>query len=684
MYTVHYNQTTSFTLNLNTNCMMKKLSFMAATVATMLLFTCCKKKLAQYNDIGASLSNMAFSNNNSPQQTLLTIRLSKPVAGPVHFVISDSGYDKISGEHFSEHVFSPQSFDTVLTANDSVVQFPVTFKGSSKSDLVTINISHQMADTAVYNTVAIATIGLGQNGNAYNPLTMPVLDSGKIVGSFILKGKTYNKREYNLSVDSVSHQFRSGNRTPTFCYNSDKTGGRNEFLGPTLSMNSFDSIFINVKNNLTDTTTTHWHGFHIPAEMDGGPHQQIAPATTWKPFFQLQTEDNAGLYWYHPHLHHETYRQVTMGAAGLVLMRGGAEDNLKLPREYGVDDIPIVLTSRRFLADNSIASNSSLDQFGDYLLTNGVMSAATELPKQMVRIRILNAEVERGYNLGFGDNRSFIVVGTDAGLMNKPDTVKRLYMLPGERIELIVDLSNDPVGKSLDLKAFNTNLEFGFPGSGISDPVTLPNGKSGPAFIGFLSNTDFNLLHITVKNPTAGAIHSIPSVLANNYYWQEKDVTDTIRTYINGVDPHPTVERPFFYFDSAAYEYNTINHIIPLNAVLKWTFKNNESFGHPIHIHDIAFNIVKRTYKGVTTGPFSYEKGWKDDFYIRVGEEVEVIAYYNDFTCPPTFPYMYHCHILTHEDGGLMGQFIVDDGGGAKAKMKGGKVRPVRTEQEEP
>ncbi len=637
---------------------MKKSGLIIVAMA-MLLFSCSKKaQYKQYNDIGASLLNMAFSNNNTPQQTLLTVRLTGPVAGHVHFILSDSGYDKASGAHFSEKSFSPASFDTVLTANDSVIKFPVTFKGSSKSDLVAIYISRKVGDTAVYSTVAIATVGLGQNGDAYNPLVMPVLDSGKAIGSFMLNGSMHYKRQYDLSIDSTSHQFRQGKHTPTCCYNSAKTDNKNEFLGPTLSMNGDDSIFISVKNNLLDTTTTHWHGFHIPAEMDGGPHQQIPPATTWNPHFLLQSEDNAGLYWYHPHLHHETYHQVMMGAAGMILMRGGAKENTNLPRQYGVDDIPITLTSRRFLSDNSIANNPNVDQFGDYVLTNGVISAATQLPKQLVRIRILNAEVERGYNIGFSDNRPFTVIGTDGGLMNKPDTVTRLYMLPGERIEFIVDLSHDAIGKSLDLKSFNMALEAGFPGS--NNPIALPNGQSGPAFEDFLSNTDFNLLHITVKDATPGAIFSIPAILAQNYYWKQSDVTDSITTHINGVDNPPTASHPLFYFDSTAYEYNKIDHKIPLNAVLKWTFINNQVFGHPIHIHDIAFNILTRTYQNVTTGPFSYENGWKDDFYIRVGETVEVLAYYNDFTNPPQYPYMYHCHILTHEDGGLMGQFTVD------------------------
>ena len=603
---------------------------------------------------------MVFSNYVDSQKTELKIHLSKSFTGPVTFTISDSCYNN-DGKHFAGNNFYPTSYTANLSATDSIVSIPLMFDGKSESDLETIVVTHTTGDS-MYTATAIAIIGLGVNGAAYNNLTFPKLDSGRLGGTFISsadKNKQHEKRYYDLTLDSTSHQFRAGARTPTFCYNSAVTNNQNEFLGPTLSMNIYDSIFINVKNNLKDTTTTHWHGFHIPAEWDGGPHEPIAPGTSWSPFFTLTGWDNAALYWYHPHLHKSTFYQVMMGAAGMIIMRGGNKENIKLPREYGVDDIPMVLTSRRLLKNNLLATNIDKDQFGDYLLTNGVMSAQKTLPKQLVRIRILNAEVERGYNIGFSDDRSFAIIGTDGGLMNKPDTVKRLYMLPGERIEFIVDLSKDPLGKSLDLMAFNNGLEQGFPGS--NDDIVLPNGSSGPAFHSFLSSTEFNLLHITVGDTSATPVYSLPSTLANNSYWKESEVTDAITDTINGPDNPTTNAHPLFYFDQTAYEYNRINHIIPINSIMKWTFINIDSqgFGHPIHIHDIAFNIVKRTYNGVSTGPFSYENGWKDVFYIRKGETVEVIANFNDFTDPPDFPYMYHCHILSHEDLGLMGQFIV-------------------------
>jgi bilirubin oxidase len=198
---------------------------------------------------------------------------------------------------------------------------------------------------------------------------------------------------FNLTLATSTKQFKTGAITNTYGYNG------NSFWGPTLIMNKGDNVEMNVTNNLIDTTTVHWHGFHIPAVMDGGPHQKIAPGTTWRPYFQVK--NNAGLYWYHPHLHEKTFDQITMGAGGLIIVKDPIETALALPRTYGVDDFPLVFTSRRFLSSNQFSKTIALDNYGDYAMANGTMNAQVNMPKQQVRLRILNAEIQRGLNIGF-------------------------------------------------------------------------------------------------------------------------------------------------------------------------------------------------------------------------------------------------------------------------------------------
>jgi len=434
---------------------------------------------------------------------------------------------------------------------------------------------------------------------------------------------------FNLTLDKATKQFNSGAATATYGYNG------NSFWGPTLIMNQGDDVKINVTNNLSDQTTVHWHGFHIPAIMDGGPHQIIDPGAKWSPNFKIK--NNAGTYWYHPHLHMKTYEQLAKGAGGFIIVKDPAEAALALPRTYGTDDIPLVLTSRRFNNDNSFDITGA---YGDYQLTNGTMNAQVTLPKQVVRLRILNAEIERGYDLGLSDNRSFTIIGNDGGLLNAPITVNRVKIMPGERVEILINLSNEALASSLDVKAYNAGQKFGFPGG---EPAS--SGEFGS----LLNNKDFTVLHINIGASNSNAITTIPTKLVNNTYWTTADVTNSRTITITGGQAGSA-----FVFDNNIYGFSTINQTIQLNAIEKWTIVNNNIFGHSFHVHDVQFKIIARS-SGVVG---EHESGWKDTVFVPLGETVTVIAKFDDFS-DAVNPYMYHCHFSNHEDGGMMGQFLV-------------------------
>ena len=197
-----------------------------------------------------------------------------------------------------------------------------------------------------------------------------------------------------------------------------------------------------------------------------------------------------------------------------------------------MDDIPLVFSSRRFLTNNQFSKNIKVDVYGDYMLTNGILSAQVGLPKQVVRLRILNAEIERGLNLGFSDNRSFSVITNDGGLLDAPIPVTRVRLMPGERVEVLVNLGTDAVGSSLELKAYNAGQAFGFPGQE-GNPVT-PTGNPGPINASLLNNTDFNVLHINVAAATTGAINTLPTALVSNSSWTNADVTNARTITITG------------------------------------------------------------------------------------------------------------------------------------------------------
>ena len=445
---------------------------------------------------------------------------------------------------------------------------------------------------------------------------------------------------FNLNIHETTKQLVTGNQTITGAINNES------FWGPTLFINKGDLVHMNVTNNLNESTTLHWHGMHLPSVMDGGPHQIIPQGTLWQPYWTVMNQ--ASTLWYHPHLHQTTQAQLTKGIGGFIIVKDPIESALALPRTYGVDDIVLALTSRSYnTTTNTFVSSTRV--YGDYMLSNGTPNAQISLPKQYVRMRILNAEIERGYNLGFSDNRTFYIIGNDGGLLNAPVAVTRVKLMVGERVEIMVNLGNDAVGSSIDLKAYNSGQAFGFPGG---EPNTTGD------FGSLLNNVDFNVLHINVTTTTTATtpITAVPSTLASNTYWTAADATVTRAIAVTNGNPGPA-SIPF-NFDNTSFDLATINKTVNLNDIEKWTVTNSNVFGHSFHIHDIEFKIVARNGSAASVG--THESGWKDTFYLPKNESVTFVAKFDDFAdSDVNHPYMYHCHFGGHEDGGMMGQFIV-------------------------
>jgi blue copper oxidase len=441
---------------------------------------------------------------------------------------------------------------------------------------------------------------------------------------------------FNLEMKDTFKQFRSGQQTITGGINSD-------FWGPTLIFNQGDSVFLNVTNNLNDSTTLHWHGMHLPAVMDGGPHQVIPPGTVWRPYWQVK--NNAGLYWFHPHLHEMTMDQITAGLGGLIIVRDSIESSLVLPRTYGVDDIPLVITDRTFTASNQF----NVEPYGDTVLVNGTLNPRQNVPAQIVRLRLLNGAIERTYNIGFSDNRSFSVIGTDGGLLNAPVSVTRYMLSPGERVEILVNFSGQS-GTNISLKAFNSNLANFIAGS-----ENFPNGP----FANALGRRDFNIVNLNVVSQTSNPVTTIPTALTTNVFPDEANasLTRTITFSDSSGVTNPVILGPnAFILDHKLFDINYINYTVNKDAIEIWELKSSSIFAHPFHIHDVEFKILTRN--GVA--PSAEEAGWKDVVLVKGNETVRFIAKFDDFA-DATHPFMYHCHITLHEDEGMMGQFVVVD-----------------------
>ncbi|WP_353482005.1 multicopper oxidase domain-containing protein [Haliscomenobacter sp.] len=440
--------------------------------------------------------------------------------------------------------------------------------------------------------------------------------------------------KFNLTIKDTFAQLTPGNQTITAGINS-------KFWGPTLIFNKGEVVKMNIKNKLNEATTIHWHGFHLPAVMDGGPHQVIPAGTVWQPYWKVT--NNAATYWYHPHLHEMTEEHITKGIGGLIIVRDAEEASLPLPRKYGVDDIPLVLTDRDF----STQKQFQVVPYGDSMMTNGTLRAQFSVPAQVVRFRVLNAAIERSFNIGFSDNRNFSIITSDGGLLNAPVSVNRYLLHAGERIEILVSF-NGQSGQSFNLKAFNSTLGNAIPGG--------ENFPGGP-FANFLGKKDFTMLHINVTAATANAITSIPTTLKTNVLLNTANANVTrILTMSDSTGvTNPTILGPnAFLINHKLFDINYNQYNVPVGNTEIWEIRSTSGFGHPFHIHDVEFNIL--SINGAA--PPTAQAGWKDVVFVPSRQTVRFIAKFDDYA-DALHPFMYHCHISLHEDEGMMGQFVV-------------------------
>lgn len=442
-----------------------------------------------------------------------------------------------------------------------------------------------------------------------------------------------------LTMHKDSVQFFPGAISKTYAFNQYK------YLGPTLIFNKGSNVNITVNNQVGDTTTVHWHGIHLPAKWDGGPHTPIMPAASWNPQFAVM--DHAATYWYHPHMHMKTAEQAIKGAAGLIIVRDPLEAAINLPRKYGVDDIPLIVQCQQYDAQNQAMPLGMQDST---ILVNGARATYgytvyANLPSQVVRMRILNASGERTFNFGFTANKQFRIIASDGGLLNTPVTTTRIRLAPGERAEILIDLTG-MISQTIHLKSFASELPIGIQGG-----PTMPMPPNSPPMDSPLNGVDFNVMQINVGPQTANPVTSIPSVLANNVVYPQAsaNVTRTIRFT---ADSLMVMDGPF-YFNDSSFNMMRIDYEIPLNSVEIWKLVNETMVAHPFHIHDVQFYVIDRS----GNPPAPEESGRKDVVLVPPGDSLMFITKFEDFV--DTIPYMYHCHILMHEDDGMMGQFVV-------------------------
>lgn len=460
---------------------------------------------------------------------------------------------------------------------------------------------------------------------------------------------------YNLTMQNGTHQFFPG-------INSATKGFNGNILGPTLIMQAGEEVFLNVKNSIGEETTVHWHGFHVAPENDGGPHTVIDPNTTWTPHFTVL--DKAATYWYHPHLHKSTARQIIQGLAGLIIVKDAVEAALTLPRTYGVDDFPLIIQTKAIAANGDIKfAPPGLNQ-DTMVLVNATRNGMLDVPRQMVRFRILNGSNHRVFNLGLSNNGTFYHIATDGGLKATRTSLTRLRLAPGERGEIVVPFGSYAINTNIQLKSYANELPDGIWGATrawINHSTLNPTGYDvGNTTI---NGKSFTLLKFKVVAATANAVISIPPLTLATVTPIPESQSEATRSkwLFSGAGPGFGVQigSTSNYANATNFDMNVINDVIPLGKTEIWKLTGADDQFHPFHIHDVQFYILDRKdSNGINIPLTSNETGRKDVVFVGPKETVRFITKFEDFW--GDVPYMYHCHITVHEDLGMMKQYTVN------------------------
>jgi FtsP/CotA-like multicopper oxidase with cupredoxin domain len=390
----------------------------------------------------------------------------------------------------------------------------------------------------LYSDVKVSTVG---STDFSNELAVPPLANSTV--------KSNGTRVFDLTMRAGEKEFRAGQKTPTWGFNGD-------YLGPTLRAKRGEKVQVKIKNALGEESTVHWHGMHLPAKMDGGPHQMVAPGATWTPRWTVNQP--AATLWYHPHPHGKTEQHVQRGLAGMFLLDDEKSDRLAMPKKYGVDDLPVIVQDVKFDGakfDHSHKLMSDTGFLGERTMVNGTLDPYQEVGDELVRLRLLNASTARIYDFGFSDDREFALIGTDGGLLDKTTRMDRIRLSPGERAEIVVRMKP---GEKTTLRSF-------------------PQDNYGDFWQTRFAGGDdsFDVLQLRAKK-TLRASPELPATLGE---LEVPDGSDSVRGRFFGLITSG--------INGKKMEMGRIDETVTRGTAETWTVRNEHSTPHIFHIHDV-------------------------------------------------------------------------------------------------
>ncbi|WP_269773915.1 outer spore coat copper-dependent laccase CotA [Bacillus siamensis] len=456
------------------------------------------------------------------------------------------------------------------------------------------------------------------------------------------------------------------------------------FPGPTIDVNQGESIYVKWMNDLPDKhflpvdhtihhsesghqepdvrTVVHLHGGETPPDSDGYPEAWFTrDFKETGPYFEKEVyhypnKQRGALLWYHDHAMAATRLNVYAGLAGMYIIRERKEKQLKLPA--GEYDVPLMILDRTLNDDGSLSYPSGPDNpsetlptpsivpflCGNTILVNGKAWPYMEVEPRTYRFRILNASNMRTFTLSLSNGGRFIQIGSDGGLLPRSVRTQTISLAPAERYDVLIDFS-----------AFD------------GEHIILTNGTGCGGDVD--PDTDANVMQFRVTKRLKGEDTSRkPKYLSAMPDMTSKRIHN-IRT-LKLTNTQDKYGRPVLTLNNKRW-HDPVTEAPRLGTTEIWSIINPMGGTHPIHLHLVSFQILDRrpfdlerynkfgdiVYTGPAVPPPPSEKGWKDTVQAHSGEVIRIAATF----APYSGRYVWHCHILEHEDYDMMRPMDVTD-----------------------
>ncbi|MBD3627746.1 multicopper oxidase domain-containing protein [Cyclobacterium sp.] len=489
-----------------------------------------------------------------------------------------------------------------------------------------------------------------------------------------------------------------GPKTKVWVYEAKLIKGNKEalqplegsYLGPIIKVRKGQKVRIRFQNDLPEESIVHWHGMHVPERYDGHPQDVINSGETY--IYEYKVMNRAGTYWFHPHPHGRTGPQVYNGLAGLLLVTDDEEQLLNLPQ--GAFDLPVVIQDRTFDEYNQLVylNNGQMDRMagflGNRILINGSPEQTLSLKAGCkYRLRLLNGSNSRIYKLAWGDGNPVIVFGIDGSLLSTPKELPYLMLGPAKRADVWLDLTNKPEGTELTMKNASFPLEVmsgGMMGDGgmmEGAESDLPQGSEYPVFTVLASGSGSNAY--TLPRQLANPDYIDPSTAVNlnaprqftfamghmewtinGRTWETTEVADEEIVKLGSTEVWKLINGGGMMSDDDGGGMMDGHGMMgDENGMMnnQGMMGNRMQMPHPIHIHQVQFNILERDVANVDPQLWDaikdgfVDEGWHDTVLLMPGMSAKVIMQFKNFKGL----FVYHCHNLEHEDMGMMRNFKI-------------------------